>query len=76
MTVVRKQRTGVVDVDQLPPVCRTFGRHTLSQIEALERDAIVRALTENDYNKRAAAESLGLSRATIYRKIKQFSIAT
>ena len=76
LTVVRKQRTGVVDVDQLPPVCRTFGRHTLSQIEALERDAIVRALTENDYNKRAAAESLGLSRATIYRKIKQFSIAT
>ncbi|MCF8570351.1 GAF domain-containing protein [Gordonia sp. HY002] len=76
LTVVRKQRTGVVDIDQLPPVCRTFGRHTLSQIEALERDAIVRALTENDYNKRAAAESLGLSRATIYRKIKQFSIAT
>ncbi|MCF8590542.1 sigma-54-dependent Fis family transcriptional regulator [Gordonia liuliyuniae] len=76
LTVVRKQRTGVVEVDQLPPVCRTFGRHTLSQIEALERDAIVRALTENDYNKRAAAESLGLSRATIYRKIKQFSIAT
>ncbi|GAA4666404.1 sigma-54-dependent Fis family transcriptional regulator [Gordonia humi] len=74
--VVRQQRAGVIEVDQLPPVCRTFGRHTLSQMEALERDAIVRALTENDYNKRAAAESLGLSRATIYRKIKQFSIAT
>ena len=61
-----------VEVDQPPPVCRAFGRHTLSQIEALERDAIVRALTENDYNKRAAAESLGLSRATIY----QLSVAT
>ncbi|MCF8589371.1 hypothetical protein [Gordonia liuliyuniae] len=41
-----------VEVDQPPPVCRAFGRHTLSQIEALERDAIV---------------SLGLSRATIYQ---------
>ncbi|NMO01407.1 GAF domain-containing protein [Gordonia sp. TBRC 11910] len=75
-SLVQRQRSGVVEVEGLPAVCRTFGRHTLSQIEALERDAIVRVLTENDFNKKAAADALGISRATIYRKIKQFGIVT
>jgi transcriptional regulator of acetoin/glycerol metabolism len=40
----------------------------------MERDAIVRSLSENDGSKVDAAESLGMSRATIYRKIKEFGI--
>ncbi|MDL9935278.1 helix-turn-helix domain-containing protein [Gordonia sp. ABSL1-1] len=76
LSVVRQQYSGVVEVDDLPPVCRTFARHRLSRIEALERDEIVRSLTENHFNKQKAAQSLGISRATIYRKIKQFRIAT
>lgn len=72
--VVQRQRSGTIEVDQLPPVVRALSRHTLTQIEALERDAIVRSLAENQGNKRAAATALGISRATIYRKIKEFGI--
>ena len=36
----------------------------LAQIEALERDAIVRSLQENSGGKAAAADALGMSRAT------------
>lgn len=72
--VVQRQRSGVIGVDQLPPVCRALSRHRLTQIEALERDAIVRSLEDNHGNKKAAATALGISRATIYRKIKEFGI--
>ena len=41
----------------------------------LRHDAIVRSLKENGGSKAEAAESLGMSRATIYRKIKEFGIA-
>lgn len=73
--VIRQRRTGTIDVDQLPPEVRSFGRKTLSAIESMERDAIVQALKANSYDKGKAAADLGISRATIYRRIKQFSIA-
>ncbi|MFW0792345.1 helix-turn-helix domain-containing protein [Gordonia sp. CPCC 205515] len=72
--VVMHQRSGIIDVHQLPPACRSLSRHTLTRIEALERDAIVRSLEENGNSKAAAAQALGISRATIYRKIKEFGI--
>ncbi|MGW5522907.1 sigma-54-dependent Fis family transcriptional regulator [Gordonia sp. NPDC003950] len=74
--VVTHQRSGVIGVGQLPPRCRTTSRHTLTRIEALERDAIVRSLEENGNSKADAAAALGISRATIYRKIKEFGIVT
>ena len=74
--VVTHQRSGIITERQLPPTCRTSSRHTLTRIEALERDAIVRSLDENGNNRMAAAEALGISRATIYRKIKEFGIDT
>ncbi|WP_313901947.1 helix-turn-helix domain-containing protein [Mycobacterium tilburgii] len=44
-------------------------------MELLERDAIVRSLLDNNGSKADAAQSLGMSHATIYRKIKEFGIA-
>jgi sigma-54 dependent transcriptional regulator, acetoin dehydrogenase operon transcriptional activator AcoR len=44
-------------------------------MEALERDAIVRSLQDNVGDKQEAARALGLSRATIYRKIDDYGIA-
>jgi transcriptional regulator of acetoin/glycerol metabolism len=56
--------------------CQTHvTRRILTQIEALERDAIVRSLEENGGSKLNAAAALGISRATIYRKIKDYGIA-
>jgi sigma-54 dependent transcriptional regulator, acetoin dehydrogenase operon transcriptional activator AcoR len=72
---VALQRSGTIGVDKLPAECRSLARRRLTQLEALERDAIVRSLQENCGSKADAAEALGMSRATIYRKIKEFGIA-
>ena len=75
VATVSRQRSGVIGADKLPPECRAVTRRKLTRIEALERDAIVRSLEENDGNKSDAAQALGMSRATIYRKINDYGIA-
>jgi transcriptional regulator of acetoin/glycerol metabolism len=40
----------------------------------MERDAIVQSLLDADGNKVEAARSLEMSRATIYRKIREYGI--
>ena len=72
---VALQRSGTICLDKLPAECRSLARRRLTRMESLERDAIVRSLQENGGNKPCAAEALGMSRATIYRKIKDFGIA-
>ena len=44
-------------------------------MEALECDAIVCSLQDNQGNKQEAARALGMSRATIYRKINDYGLA-
>lgn len=70
-----RQRSGVIKADKLPPECRSVTRRKLTQLEALERDAIVRSLEDHGGNKQEAARALGMSRATIYRKINDYGIA-
>jgi len=72
--VVRHRRTGTIQPEDLPPGTRTFSRRRLSPIEAMERDAVVRALIDSGGDKPQAAASLGMSRATIYRKIHGYGI--
>jgi len=72
--VVQLRRTGVIKPKDLPPECRTVSRRLLSPLESMERDAIVHSLLDFDGNKVKAAESLGMSRATIYRKIHEYGI--
>ena len=72
---VARQRSGIISADKLPPECRSVTRRKLTQLEALERDAIVRSLQDNGGNKQEAAGALGMSRATIYRKINDYGIA-
>lgn len=47
---------------------------SLSVIERVELDAIRNALREADGNRARAAEILGISRATVYRKMKAYRI--
>jgi transcriptional regulator of acetoin/glycerol metabolism len=70
----RQRRTGMIDVTDLPTECRTFTRRQLTKLETIERDAIVHSLETNQGNKERAAADLGMSRATIYRKIRAFGI--
>ena len=72
--IVQRRRVGSIGPEDLPPECWAVSRRLLSPLEALERDAIVQALLDSDGNKVKAAESLGMSRATIYRKIHEYGI--
>ncbi|GAB3697942.1 helix-turn-helix domain-containing protein [Saccharopolyspora tripterygii] len=69
-------RSGPIEVGDLPAECRTVARRQLTQMESIERDAIVRSLAANHGNKGEAAADLSMSRATIYRKIRTFGIVT
>ncbi len=73
-TAVAGRRSGVVEPGDLPPECRATTRRVLTPLEAIECDAIVEALVDNDGNKAEAARQLGMSRATIYRKIRGYGL--
>jgi sigma-54 dependent transcriptional regulator, acetoin dehydrogenase operon transcriptional activator AcoR len=72
--IVQHRRSGAILPADLPPECRTVSRRLLSPLEAMERDAIVRSLLDWDGSKIKAAAALGMSRATIYRKIREYGI--
>ncbi len=63
---VARQRSGVIGADELRPECRSLAKRKLTQMEALEQDAIVRSLEDNANNKLQTAMALGMSWATIY----------
>jgi sigma-54 dependent transcriptional regulator, acetoin dehydrogenase operon transcriptional activator AcoR len=74
--VVQRRRVGQILPEDLPPECWTVSRRVLSALESIERDAIVQSLLDHDGNKIRAARALGMSRATIYRRIREFGIIT
>ena len=49
-------------------------KYTLLQLDKLEKYTLQQALRESNGNKSKAAKMLGISRDTLYRKIKQFKI--
>jgi transcriptional regulator of acetoin/glycerol metabolism len=74
--VVRHRRTGTIHPGDLPPECWSVSRRLLSPLESIERDAIVQSLLDHQGSKAKGAGSLGMSRATIYRKIREYGIIT
>ncbi len=74
--VVRHRRVGQIMPEDLPPECWTVSRRVLSPLESIERDAIVQSLLDHGGNKIRAARALGMSRATIYRRIHEYGIVT
>jgi len=74
--VASRHQSGLIQPDDLPPECRTVSRRLLSPLESMERDAIVASLTDANGNKAKAAKALGMSRATIYRKVHEYGIIT
>ncbi|SFL44917.1 sigma-54-dependent Fis family transcriptional regulator [Geodermatophilus ruber] len=69
-----KRPVGEIQPADLPGYCRTAGTRTLTPIEAVERDAIVRALQQCGGNRVHAAAALGLARSSLYRKIRTYAI--
>ncbi len=71
--LVASGKRGLVSLDDLPDAMR--GHRAWSMIERTEIEAIRRALQEADGNRSRAAELLGISRATIHRKLKTYHIS-
>jgi sigma-54 dependent transcriptional regulator, acetoin dehydrogenase operon transcriptional activator AcoR len=74
--VVQHRRTGSIQPRDLPPETGSVSRRLLTPLESIERDAIAQSLLDARGNKAKAAKSLGMSRATIYRKIHEYGIVT
>lgn len=67
-------RTETIDVRHLPPALVGRAGRTLTRIEAVERDEIVKCLSRPGTSVAAAATELGISRATIYRRMARLGI--
>ncbi|TFB53608.1 helix-turn-helix domain-containing protein [Cryobacterium tagatosivorans] len=69
-------RTDTIDVRHLPSaLIGPRGRH-LTRMESIERDEIIRCLLRPGITVGAAAAELGLSRATIYRRMARLEIVS
>jgi sigma-54 dependent transcriptional regulator, acetoin dehydrogenase operon transcriptional activator AcoR len=71
-----RRPVGDIQPEDLPGYCNDSARRQLTGMEALERDAIVKALRDADGNRVQAAATLGIARSSLYRKLKSFGIST
>ncbi|KQU61449.1 Fis family transcriptional regulator [Rhodococcus sp. Leaf278] len=67
-------RADVIGIEHLPPEVLSHTTHRLTRIETFERDEMIRVLTRPGVTMNEAAEELGMSRATIYRKRDRYGI--
>ncbi|CAN5254363.1 helix-turn-helix domain-containing protein [soil metagenome] len=73
--VVRALSGRIIQLADLPTNVQSTARtRRLSPIAQLERDAIVAALDEACGNRSLAAETLGIGRTTLYRKLRTLGI--
>lgn len=64
-----------IDAKDLPAEIRSRAtRRTLVGLEQIEARAILEAMRDAGGNKRLAAESLGIARSTLYRKVRALGI--
>ncbi len=70
--VLSRRKYGTVAPEELPDSIRS--PRTTGLIERAEEEAIRRALLEAGGNRLRAAEILGVSRATVYRKMKSYKL--
>lgn len=69
-----RRPAGAIELYDLPESLSAHAPRRLSTMESAERDAIVAALRSTDGNRVHASAQLGISRATLYRKIGQYGI--
>jgi len=65
---------GVPQLDGVLPAPPGTGEPTTLNLEALEKQAIQRAIAQHEGNLSKAAQSLGLGRTTLYRKMTRYGL--
>jgi transcriptional regulator of acetoin/glycerol metabolism len=66
--------TDTIDVRHLSAEVLSGSSRRLTRIETFERDEIVRVLMRPGISMQEAGAELGMSRATVYRKLAQYDI--
>ena len=74
-------RGGIIKLAHLPPELRPTAGHTVSKgrpmsLDAIEKLFITETLQRRNGNRKLAAEDLGISPSTLYRKIRIYHIDT
>lgn len=64
----------LIEESDLPPSLLSQAQNPLSAWESTERDLIIQSLLAHGGDKAKAAKALGISRATIYRRITAYGI--
>lgn len=68
----------LIEVADLPPAIRNFDAsfavELTGTIQENEKNLLTETLEECDWNKKMAAQRLGISRATLYNKLKKYQI--
>jgi transcriptional regulator of acetoin/glycerol metabolism len=70
-----RRRAGDIRPEDLPGELSTSSHRPLTPLETLERDAIVAALQRAGDNRFKAAADLGISRSSLYRKLRAYGMA-
>jgi len=67
-----------IELSDLPPIIRNviglFSNESIGTIQENEISLFQNALEECNWNKKLAARRLGVSRATLYNKLKKYQI--
>ena len=70
-----RQKRSVIYLTDLPPRwVHDATQIGLTSIQTAEADRIAKALRANNRNKAAAATELGISRSSLYRKIREYRL--
>lgn len=69
------EETATITVPALPSAAFSNSNTTGNALEAAERDALLRAVERHAWNMTLTARELGMSRNTLYRKLRRHNIA-
>jgi len=65
-----------LDAEAESPLARALSAPSTADLEELERTTIARVFSQVNGDKARAGKMLGISRATLYRKLKRYNIGT